>query len=172
MPRRVEFIEALQALVDAGVPFVVVGVGGINFYARDPAEAVVTEDLDLLLERSTESLRRALHVLSALGFSFEAGGEPFVDIEDEPPLAQAVRAGARVMARHKCGTALDLMLSGAGLSWPELTSDAASFRLGDLAIRVGRLERLLRAKQLAGRPKDVEFLRMFAARFSDPGTDS
>jgi hypothetical protein len=46
-------------------------------------------------------------------------------------------------------------------------SDAVSFRVGDVEIRVGRLERLLRAKELAGRPKDIEFLRMFAARFSD-----
>jgi hypothetical protein len=36
------FLSALSALVRAGVDFVLVGVGGINFYARDPSEAVVT----------------------------------------------------------------------------------------------------------------------------------
>lgn len=168
MSRRVEFVDALAALVRASVPFVVVGVGGINFYAAGPADAVVTEDLDLFLQRDVAILRRALRVLTDLDFRFEAGGEPFLEVDDEASLAQAVRAGACITARHESGTTLDLMLSGAGLSWPEIASDAASFRIGETEIRVGRLERLLRAKQLAGRPKDLEFLRMFAARFSDP----
>ena len=38
------FLSALSALARAGVDFVLVGVGGINFYARDPSEAVVTLD--------------------------------------------------------------------------------------------------------------------------------
>src|SRR5439155_3051244 len=38
------FLSALSALVPAGVDFVLVGVGGINFYARDPSEAVATVD--------------------------------------------------------------------------------------------------------------------------------
>jgi len=168
VPRVVEFVDALEALTRAGVPFVVVEVGGINFYAASPADAVVTEDLDLLLERSAGSLRLALRVLGELGFAFEAGGEPFLDVDDDAALAQAVRAGACVTARHQCGTTLDLMLSGTGLSWTELAPDAASFEIGGATVRVGRLERLLRAKQMAGRPKDLEFLRMFAARFSDP----
>lgn len=172
MSRRVEFADALAALARAGVPFVVVGVGGINFYAADPSDAVVTEDLDLLLKRDVASLRHALEVLAGLDFAFEAGGEPLVDIDDVGALTQAVRAGACITARHESGTTLDLMLAGAGLSWPEIASDAASFRIGSTEIRVGRLERLLRAKQLAGRPKDLEFLRMFAARFSDPDADA
>lgn len=171
MSRRVEFADGLAALARAGVPFVVVGVGGINFYAADPADAVVTEDLDLFLQRDVAGLRHALRVLAELDFVFEAGGEPFLEPDDEASLTQAVRAGACITARHESGTTLDLMLSGAGLSWPEIASDAASFRIGETEVRVGRLERLLRAKQLAGRPKDLEFLRMFAARFSDPDPD-
>ena len=61
------------------------------------------------------------------------------------------------------------MLSGIGLRWDELSADAVSFRVGDVEVRVGRLDQLLRAKQLAGRPKDLEFLRMFAARLDTPG---
>lgn len=102
----------------AGVPFVVVGVGGINFYAPDPADAVVTEDLDLLLARDPACLRLALRVLADLDFTFAAAGEPFVDLDDERALAQAVRAGACITARHERGTTLDLMLSGAGLASP------------------------------------------------------
>ena len=169
MSRPVEFLDALTALVRASVPFVVVGVGGINFYAADPADAVVTEDLDLLLARDPASLRLALRVLAELGFAFEAGGEPFLDLDDESALGAAVRAGACVTARHGSGTTLDLMLSGAGLVWDEVAPDAAVFLIWQVEVRVGRLERLLRAKRMAGRPKDLEFLRLFAARFHDPG---
>ena len=56
--------------------------------------------------------------VAGAGFSFQAGRESFLDIDDE-------------------------------------------------AVRVGRLEKLLRAKELAGRPKDVEFLRLYAARLRE-----
>lgn len=90
MSAPVEILDALAALVRAGTPLVVVGVGGINFYAHDASQVVATEDVDVLLAPAT-------------------------------------------------------------------------FRLGDVEIRVGRLEKLLHAKRMAGRPKDLEFLRLYAA---------
>ena len=36
------YAQALAALREAGASFVLVGVGGINFYARTPAEAFAT----------------------------------------------------------------------------------------------------------------------------------
>ena len=79
-------LDAIVLLARAGIEFVVVGVQGINFYARDAADAVVTQDVDVFLPRRAEA-------------------------------------------------------------------------------------KLLRSKELAGRPKDVEFLRMFAARLR-PEIDS
>ena len=40
------FARALAALGEAGVDFIVVGVGGISFYARTPADAFATLDGD------------------------------------------------------------------------------------------------------------------------------
>jgi hypothetical protein len=53
------FVKALSALVQAGVDFVVVGGGGINFYARTPAQSFATLDLDALLKPSVDNLRLA-----------------------------------------------------------------------------------------------------------------
>ena len=167
MSAPVEILDALAALIRAGVSLVVVGVGGINFYARDASEVAATEDLDVVLEPRVEALQSALGVLDGLGFEFAAGSEPFLDLHDDTILANVVRTGACIRARNPSGAALDLMLSGLGLSWTDLNADAVSFRVGDVELRVGRLERLLRAKELAGRPKDVEFLRLFAARLAD-----
>jgi len=162
-PAASPFREALAALARAGVDFVLVGVGGINFYARDASEVVRTVDLDVLIRRRVEALRAALEALGAAGFAFEAGGAPFLDAADESVLARIVESGANLAAVGR-GARIDLMLSMTGFGFEELATDAERFRLGDVEVSVGRLEKLLRSKELAGRAKDREFLRLFAAR--------
>jgi hypothetical protein len=158
------FIRALTALQQAGVEFVIVGVGGINFYGRTPGQAFATLDLDALLPPVAEKLAAALRVLSALGYTFEAGGEPFVDREDAEVLTRVVANGACLTAVHPALGQIDLMTSLAGFSYDELEVDATIFRVAGTDVRVGRLEKLLRSKERSGRPKDLEFLRAFEAR--------
>jgi len=165
-PSASPFHVAIEALDRAGVEFVVVGVGGINFYARDASEVVRTVDLDVLLSRRVEVVRVALAALGSAGFVFEAGGEPFLDSADETVLERIVATGGNVVASFE-GARIDLMLSLAGFSFDELVADAERFRLGAVEVSVGRLEKLLRSKELAGREKDREFLRLFAARLRD-----
>lgn len=156
---------AFDALRRARVEFVIVGMSGINAFASDPGDAFVTRDIDCLLRRDLDNLGRALVALRAAGFSFKANAEPFLDVEDETILANVVRQGATIQATHANAMPLDLMLSMAGFSYAEMASDAVAFEIGGIEIRVGRLQKLLHAKELAGRPKDLEFLRLFAARF-------
>ena len=162
------FASALAALSDAGVEFVIVGVGGINFYARTPADAFATLDLDALMAPSAENLGRALKVLSRLGYAFESAGEPFVDLEDALVLRRVVERGANLSAIHRDAGELDLMTSIAGFAYEEMSEGAATFEVAGASVRVGRLEKLLRSKEASGRAKDVEFLRSFEARaFAD-----
>jgi len=160
-------LEALATLARAGVEFIVVGVSGINFYARDVSDAVVTADVDVFLAPRVDALRSALGALRRAGFEFRAGGEPFLDFDDTEILANLIRSGANVTAENEAGARVDLMLSGAGFHYDDLTSDAVTVRLGDVEVRVGRLEKLLRSKELAGCAKDVAFLRLFAARLRE-----
>ncbi len=164
------FVGALAALGDAGVEFVLVGVGGINFYARTPAQAFATLDLDALLRPGADNLRAALSALAGLGYSFEAGGEPFVDLDDVGALQTVVRNGATLSALHPEAGQLDLMTAAAGFQYEDLATDAARFRVGGLEVSVGRLEKLLESKRASGRPKDLEFLRAFEARSEEDGT--
>lgn len=157
------FLGALVVLARAGVDFVVVGTGGINFYASDASQTVETDDVDVFLRADVGNLGRALESLRAAGYEIEARGEPFLD-SDEPILRNVIRAGASLRAIDETGARLDLMLSGGGFVFSELAADASIFRLGEVEVRVGNLARLIRSKELAGRPKDIEFLRMFAAR--------
>ena len=84
---------------------------------------VRTADLDLLLRRQVEVLRAALDALSAAGFAFEAGAEPFVDAADESVLQRIVSSGANIAAASGAAT-IDLMLSLAGTSFEDLAVDA------------------------------------------------
>ena len=61
------------------------------------------------------------------------------------------------------------MLSVRGFSYADLARDAHEFSVAGVTVRVGRLEKLLRSKELSDRPKDREFLRHFEARA--PGGD-
>jgi hypothetical protein len=142
-------------------------VGGINFYARNRAHAFATLDLDLLLAPARDNLGRALGALSADGFCFETEGEPFLDRRDETILGNIVALGGRVTALHEDGAQLDLMLSVRGFSYSDLAADARAFTVGGSRIHVGRLEKLLRSKELSSRPKDREFLRHFESRAAE-----
>lgn len=164
-------LDAIVLLARAGIEFVVVGVQGINFYARDAADAVVTQDVDVFLPRRAEAVLAALGILHEAGFRFSSRGEPFLDHDDLGLLRNVVRAGANIVAEHENGATVDLMLAGGGLDYDDLLSDAVAFRIDGTEVRVGSLPKLLRSKELAGRPKDLEFLRMFAARLR-PEIDS
>ncbi len=163
MPRPSGFARVLAAFVERGVDFVVVGVGGINFYARTPSDAFATLDLDTLLRPTVETLATALAVLGELGFDLEAGGEPFLDAEDPRVLETLVARGASLSAIHSDGTQIDVMTSIAGFDYAGLADDATLFEVSGTPVRVGRLTKLLRAKEAAGRPKDLDFLRAFEA---------
>ena len=56
-------------------------------------------------------------------------------------------------------------------SYADLMADARAFAVGGIQVRVGRLEKLLRSKELSDRPKDREFLRHFESRASDGDDD-
>jgi hypothetical protein len=161
------FVRALSALRGAGVDLVVVGVGGINFYARTPGQVFSTLDLDTLLAPAAENLALAVRVLAGLGYAFESGGEPFVDLEDEVVLARVVANGACLTAIHPEQGQIDLMTSLTGFAYEDLETDATVFRVPGVDVRVGRLEKLLRSKERSGRPKDLEFLRAFEARAAE-----
>jgi hypothetical protein len=157
------FARSLAALSEANVDFVVVGVGGINFYARTPAEAFSTLDIGALLAPVSSNLARALRVPDRLGYTFEAGGGPFVDLEDALVLTHVVANGASLSAIHPEDGEIDLMTSITGFDYASLSEDATEFEVAGAHVRVGQLEKLLQSKEASGRPKDRAFLRAFRA---------
>ena len=103
-------------------------------------------------------------MLSGLGYEFEAGGEPLMDLDDRLVLQRVLQNGATLQALHRGVDEIDLLTSVSGFVYSDLASDSATFEVAGALIRVGRLEKLLRSKEASGRPKDVEFLKAFRAR--------
>lgn len=157
----------MLALAAAGVDFIIVGVGGINFFARTPAQSFSTLDLDAFIAPTVENLELALSVLAELGYRFEAGGEPFVDTEEDPILRRVIANGSALAAIHREQGQINLLTSISGFAYSDLTSDAVLFEVEGTRVRVGRLTKLLRSKEASGRPKDLDFLRIYEATLAD-----
>lgn len=161
------YIDALTTLAKARVDFMVVGVGGVNFFAADAATAFATQDLDLWMRPTATNLRRALTALARGGFRFEAGGEPFVDIDDVVVLGNVIRMAANLVARRDEGSRIDLMLEMREFDFEEVFGASPRFRVAGASIRVAPLETILASKRAAGREKDLRFLEAFFARRDD-----
>ncbi len=110
---------------------------------------------------------RALSALADAGVDFEAGDEPFVDPEDGVILGRIIERGANLTALHGDGSEIDLMTSISGFEYSGLAEDATNFEVAGVSIKVGRLTKLLRSKEVSGRQKDLEFIRIYRATLGE-----
>ncbi len=126
----------LRALVDEGVPFLVVGLAAAALQGA-PA---VTQDVDLWIADLADSrFRRALR---GLGITYVAPSE------QNPPLL--VGAGAELF---------DIVMHMHGLeSFESEAEQALLLKIGDVELPVLRLERIIRSKRATNRPKDQAIL--------------
>ena len=147
----------IRALNRVGVRYIVVGMAGINYYARRPAEAFATMDYDLFLEPTLKNVRKALGQLERLGFSMGTTRGALKPRE----LEAVVRERRTLIATTSDGLTVELLLAVSGFTFSELAQDAATVTVRGTPITVGRLTKLLKSKQVANRPKDRQFLRRY-----------
>lgn len=153
------------------MPFVIVGMFGVNLHARDSSESFVTKDLDVLVRADVESLKSALASLAKIGFTFETGGEPFIDLDDDEALRAVIRSQATLRGVFGGELVTDLMLSMTGWTHDDVAKDAVRFRAFGKDVLVASLERLLESKRRAGRPKDLTFLAHYEAVMAEKKRD-
>ena len=145
----------------SGVRYVVVGLSGINYYAQNLSETFATLDYDLFLEPSLSNVRKAVQSVQALGFQLGTGEGAF-KLEE---LKALVRERRTIVAMTSEGLMVELLLKVSAYPFSELAKDASTFTVGNVPIRVGRLNKLLKSKQIAGRPKDHHFLKRYQSIF-------
>ena len=139
------FVDVARQLDQAGVTYIVIGVGGANFHALDPTDTFETDDLDLLLPLDSENLARAWDACDKLGFHVE-------------PERGTTRAG------RPTELAVDLTLELAAFEFADLWADRRTFLVDEVEIPVARLSQIIRSKAAANRERDRRFLAAHADR--------
>lgn len=150
-----------------GVKYVVVGMSGINFYAKDARDSFSTLDYDFFLEPFLSNIQKAVEVLKKLGFTLGTSK----GLLDPADLKKVVREQRTLTATTSDGLMIELLLAVSGYPFFELAKDAAAFTVQGVPVRVGKLSKLLRSKRLADRPKDRQFLQRYGTLFKEEQKD-
>lgn len=142
----IELKDAITALVDNDVEFVLIGGVAITLHSS----AYVTEDLDLCYSRTNTNL---VKLCAALGrFKPRARGIP-----DELPFIfdeSTLRNGTNFTFSTTIGD-IDLLAEVAGVGdYTVAKEKSVDFTIYDRVVKVLSLDALIAAKQAANRPKD------------------
>jgi hypothetical protein len=168
---KVASLEAiLHALNDAQVRYLI--VGGLAVAAHGYGR--LTFDVDLVVQLQPDNVRRALDALASLGY------RPLVPV---PPAAFADAANRAKWIREKNmvvfqlhseahrETRIDLFV----MEPFDFDEEHAQAKLGELHPGLSapfiRIETLIRMKESAGRPKDLEDLRQLRSLLEDQEDD-
>jgi hypothetical protein len=150
------YAEVCKRFEDQRIRYLIVGVFGINFYARQAGQIITTADCDVLLPAGLAILRKALQTLKAMGFVFEAGGEPMPALD--PAILKGVLRARAVVCAERPDARIDICTQIAGAEFEGLWRRHREFVVEGTIIRVGPLQALVKSKRLADRPKDRLFL--------------
>ncbi|OGW84455.1 MAG: hypothetical protein A3C35_02900 [Omnitrophica bacterium RIFCSPHIGHO2_02_FULL_46_11] len=162
--KRKTFPDPYTAVINrfnqTGVRYVVVGLAGINYYAKNPAETFGTLDYDLFIEPTLANVRKVIAHLQDM--KFDIGTKTGVlNAVKEKDLKRIIREGTTLIATTSDGLMIEVLLKISGFLFAELERDAATFTVHGIPVRVGRLSKLLESKRIANRPKDRQFLKRY-----------
>ncbi|MBI4356012.1 MAG: hypothetical protein HY597_06170 [Candidatus Omnitrophica bacterium] len=151
------YIAVIRAFNRVGVQYVVIGMAGINYYARRASEAITTMDYDLFLKPTLPNVQKAVHQLQRLGYALGTASGAL----EARALRDVVRSRLTLTATSPAGVMVEALLAVSGYTFEAMIGDAATITVQGVPVKVGRLTKLLRSKQIAGRPKDRQFLRRY-----------
>ena len=131
------YVEVCRRFEEEGIPYVIVGVFGINFYARQMGEIITTGDCDILVPAKQKGLRKALQTLLAMSFALEAGGEPLPKLDSV--LLKGILQARAVVRAERSDARIDLCTQVAGSSFEELWQT----QIGQVVVAHGQVDLML-----------------------------
>jgi hypothetical protein len=144
------FILAVQTLVDAGVDFVIIG----GWSAILHGSSYLTKDLDLCYSRHPDNLKRLAGALAVFHPRLRDVPKDLPFVWDEGTL----RNGSIFTLSTDVG-AIDLLAEVAGLGgFKEVKASSVLLQAFDRIVWTLDLPSLIRAKRAAGRAKDLAIL--------------
>ena len=140
----------LRSLNDHEVEYVLIGATAfpVHGYAR------ATLDVDVFIRATPENVRRTRQALTAFGYDVSS-------VTDEEFLTR------KVLIRQYLVEA-DIHPFVGGVEFADVWSRRVQDRLGQTPAPFASLDDLIRMKEAAGRPKDVEDLRVLRRLRGDP----
>jgi hypothetical protein len=154
------YTNTIRAFNKRKIEYVVIGMSGINYYIDDSHQLIMTADFDIFLKPEAKNVLKALKVMRGLDFTLSTGSGPPVTL-DKDGVQVLVDRGTTITCTTPYGGAVDLCLDVSGYTYADLSKDARVFRAERTPIRVARLEKLLKMKEIAGRRKDILFLERY-----------
>src|SRR6266545_1690379 len=143
--RSVRFLGLLRALIHHGVDFLV--VGGVA--AQLEGAPVLTFDLDVLYDKTSENIERLLPVLEELKAHYRDPAGRHIE-----PDIDKLKTFRTHLLLTELG-ALDVLSAiGNGLTYHDLANRTVVYELGDMRIRVLELAAVIETKEQANRDKD------------------
>jgi len=156
------FLELIDALHQAAVRFVLIGVAGANYYASDAATVFTTHDRDLLLPHDADNLLRAWRACAACGLQLRASREPLDEPRDLWLAEQVVSRRALTQATDGGELHVDLTFVMGAFEFDDIWRERRAFIDDGREIPVARLMHIVKSKAQAGRAKDRLFLATHA----------
>jgi len=171
VPRSADFLSPqhafLKALSREKVEYLVVGVSGINYYAKDARQVISTMDYDVFIRPDAENLLRVVRAVlrHKCGLSYLNQDKKLVAIH-KPNLRLCSKLAENksvLLATGPYHTVYDLVQEISGFTYDQMRAKAVKLKDKKLgfSFSVGRLEDLLESKRRAGRPKDILFIKKF-----------
>lgn len=154
------YTEIIKAFNHNKVTYIVIGVSGINYYAKDAHNLIMTADYDIFLKPEVENVTKAIKILKEKGFTI-VNKEKTIRRISKKEIEKIVRKKLNLTCENFYGNMIDLCLEVSGFSFEELDKRSKSFKAGRISIRVGQLRDLLKTKEIATRPKDRLFLEKY-----------
>lgn len=161
-------VRLLRILTDHQVRFVV--IGGIA--ARLRGAPLITEDVDVTPENSTDNLQRLANALRSLDARMRTPTDPDgVAFPIEPAMLAVNQSWTLVTAAGD----LDLVFLPAGTAgYADLARSAGQMQItedGSLVIQVAALADIIRSKEAAGREKDRAALPLLRRTLEETSED-
>jgi predicted nucleotidyltransferase len=143
-----DFGALLRRLSEAGVEYILVGGAAATAHGS----ARLTQDVDVVYRRSAENLHRLVAALAPHA-PYLRGAPPGLPFRWD---SATLQRGLNFTLTTELG-AIDLLgeITGGG-RYEDLLSDCVTLKVFGIACQCLGLERLIRVKRAAGRPKDLE----------------
>jgi len=152
-------VPLARALHERAVRYVLIGVGGANYYALGGSTVFTTQDRDLFLAPDPDNLIRCWEACEAAALELWAGEEPLDSPRDRWLAERLIERRAVVKATGTGDLQVDLTLVMAGFAdFETVWNERRTFLIDGVEVTVARLLHIVQSKHAAGRDKDRLFL--------------